>query len=72
MLKYEITLNECDRDSAEEWTETYDTLDQALARVENAKKKNATRSMSDRSYSLEVVGGIRKVRAKIGDYHGNY
>lgn len=61
MVKYEITLNECDRDSAEEWTETYDTLEQALARVENAKKKNTTRSMADRSYNLEVVGDIRKV-----------
>jgi len=65
MVKYEITLNECDRDSAEEWTETYDTLEQALARVENAKKKNDTRSMADRSYSLEVVGGIRKVPINI-------
>ena len=61
MIRYEITLNECDRDSAEEWTETYDTLEQALDRVENAKKKNNTRSMVDRSYSLEVLGGIRKV-----------
>jgi hypothetical protein len=61
MVKYEITLNESDRDSAEEWTETYDTLEQALVRVENAKKKNHIRSMADRSYNLEVVGGIRKV-----------
>ena len=61
MVRYEITLNECDRDSAEEWTETYDTLEKALARVESAKKKNSTRSMVDLSYGLEVVGDIRKV-----------
>jgi len=62
-IKYEITVNESETYvSAEEWNETYDTLEQALARVEDIKKKNSSRSMNDRNYSLEVVGGTEGIR----------
>jgi len=57
--KYEITLSQRDPESADEWTETYDTreaLDSRVADLQAKIKKYA----HDRSYEL-VIHGIKAV-----------
>jgi hypothetical protein len=57
--KYQLTINQrIINDSADEWTETYDTYEAARNRMLELKKKN---SPSDPNYSIVVLYGIETI-----------
>jgi len=59
MKKYKLTINQrIINDSADEWTEIYDTYEQANIRLAEIKKKNR---QYDPNYSIIVTNGIEAV-----------